>query len=92
MPFILIPLILLIIGVAIAAVLTLVFGLLHLLLPIIVVIIIWQLIRSATGRRSRPRRHQDWQAGMTHQSRPRKEAHHVKEETAKHHDDDWSDF
>lgn len=104
MPFLVIPLIFLVVGLVIVAVMMLMFGLIHLILPLIVIFVIWQLIRGAvrgqrpTSQRSRT----DWQSAL-HQNRPRptnsssrpqrKQAEHVKEEpSGKHHDDDWSDF
>ncbi|KRK72576.1 hypothetical protein [Lacticaseibacillus nasuensis] len=89
MPFLVIPLICLIVGLVIMAVMMIMFGLIHLLLPIIVIVVIWQLVRGFSGRRTppHPRPHTDWQDSL----HERKEARHVKEET--HHDhDDWSDF
>lgn len=94
MPFLLIPIFLIVIGFVMICVLGLVFGLIHLLFwPVVIGLLVWWLVRRTGGHhRQYPRhpqhRHSDWQEGL-HQ---RKEAHNVHEESSHTHDDDWSDF
>lgn len=92
MPFLLIPIFLIIIGIVMLMIIAIVLGLIHLLFwPVVIGLLIWWLLRRKhrQGYRAHPRTHADWQTGL-HQ---RKEAHNVHEETQRsHHDDDWSDF
>lgn len=96
MPFLLIPIFLIFIGVVMIGVLAMVFGLIHMLFwPVVIILLVWWLVRRAGGRphtryrQQQPRRHADWQDGL----RQRKQANNVHEESQpKHHDDDWSDF
>lgn len=93
MPFLLIPIFLIVIGVVMICILGLVFGLIHILFwPVMIGLFVWWLVRRSDDHRRphyhRPARHPDWQAGL-HQ---RKEVHNVHEESSHKNDDDWSDF
>lgn len=97
MPFLLIPIFLIIIGVVMLCVIGLVFGLIHLLFwPVVIGLLIWWLVgRSGPHHPHHDRFHQarhqrtDWQDGL----HERKAAQNVHEEKrTSHHDDDWSDF
>ncbi|WP_461226858.1 hypothetical protein [Lacticaseibacillus suihuaensis] len=107
MPFLMIPIILFIAGMAIMMVFALGFALIHVLFwPVVIGLFIWWLVRNAGGPKQagHPYRsnHADWQDHLDH---ARKTAHNVKEETLhqsrptqpshrdhQDHDDDWSDF
>ncbi|WP_225048860.1 hypothetical protein [Lacticaseibacillus kribbianus] len=101
MPFLMIPIILFVAGIAIMMVFALGFALIHVLFwPVVIGLFIWWLVRQSAPtprrRRDHPYRsdHTDWQSHLTN---VRKEAHNVKEEPERprhhvDHDDDWSDF
>ncbi|WP_390405923.1 hypothetical protein [Lacticaseibacillus jixiensis] len=93
MPFLLIPIFFIVIGVVMICILGLVFGLIHIFFwPVVIGLFVWWLLRR-NDHHQRPHyhhttRHPDWQEGL-HQ---RKEAHNVHEEATHKSDDDWSDF
>ncbi|MCI1985230.1 MAG: hypothetical protein LKJ48_01535 [Lactobacillus sp.] len=94
MPFLLIPIFLIVIGLVILMIIALVFGLIQVLFwPAVIGLLVWWVVRRSghakpAQRRHHGREHSDWQTGL-HQ---RKEAHNVHEETQRSHHDDWSDF
>lgn len=97
MPFLLIPIFLIIIGVVMLCVIGLVFGLIHILFwPIVIGLLIWWLVGRSDHHdhhhyRYRQTRHQrtDWQDGL-HERKAARNVHEEKQTS--HHDDDWSDF
>ena len=96
MPFLLIPIFLIIIGVVMLGVIGLAFSIIHVLFwPVVIGLFIWWLVGRANGTRHRYYRqrpthhHTDWQEGL-HERKAAKNVHEEKQTT--HHDDDWSDF
>ncbi|WP_407892075.1 hypothetical protein [Lacticaseibacillus sp. N501-2] len=89
MPFLLIPIFLIIIGVVMLCVIGLVFGLVHLLFwPVVIGLFIWWLVSRSDHHHHTHHQRTDWQDGL----HERKAARNVHEEKQTHHDDDWSDF